>query len=203
MTTENTVSTDAVSDYDLIMTNERNGYSIFDADYTPTPEVIALVNQVFDHIEVDPKSWNQRNYGSMFSDTNCFFGLLIRISGIDPHEHNKMGYNGFGIDTGMALLNLGTSYEDRLNYYDRAEYISYFRSAYCEDNPTLDEMQERVSIALNHDFRKPKNETKAFNDPTVDCCERDAADCDCPDKPILPTLTVGENGPYPQPYNEV
>lgn len=22
--------------------------------------------------------------------------------------------------------------------------------------------------------------TKAFNDPTVDCCERDAADCDCP-----------------------
>lgn len=31
----------------------------------------------------------------------------------------------------------------------------------------------------------------AFNDPTVDCCQRDAADCDCPSWPSIP------DGPYP------
>lgn len=165
---------------DRSLTNERNGYSPWDRDYTPTPEVIALVNQVFDYIEANPESWDQREYGSGSSDTNCFVGLLIRISGTDPYEGGK-GYYGFCVATGMPLLGMGSTYDQRIDYYDRAEYIAYFRSddrGYVR--PTLDEMRERVSIALNHDFRKPK----AFNDPTVDCCERDAADCDCPDKQV-------------------
>lgn len=34
-----------------------------------------------------------------------------------------------------------------------------------------------------HDHRNSGRSTaasRAFNDPTVDCCDRDAADCDCP-----------------------
>lgn len=138
---------------DRMLINERNGYSSWDKDYKPTPEVIALVNQVFDYIEANPESWNQHDYGSAVSDKNCFFGLMIRISGIDPYE-DGLGYYGFGIATGMMLLGMGTTFGERKDYYDRAEYIAYFRSSFCDTQPTLDEMREHVSFALSHDFRK-------------------------------------------------
>lgn len=31
---------------------------------------------------------------------------------------------------------------------------------------------------------------RAFNDPTVECCKRDAADCDCPPKKLRITTVV-------------
>lgn len=36
---------------------------------------------------------------------------------------------------------------------------------------------------------KTLNTAKALNDPTVECCGRDAADCDCP--PEVPCLCQG------------
>lgn len=124
----------------------------FESDYTPSPEVVALVNQVLDYVEANPDSWNQTSYGDLYSDQNCFIGLLIRTSGIDPYETDAYG---FSIYSGMLLLEM-----DSFKHGDRAEYISYWESTlapYFCDHPTVDELRDRVSVALNHDFRKPKD----------------------------------------------
>lgn len=181
----------------VALTNERNGYSIFDADYDPSPEAIAKVNEVFDFIEANPEKWDQNSYGNHLSETNCFMGIVSRLSGIRTAIHCWFDDNGddavaddfheFSLLSAMDILGMGSH-----EYMDRAEYIAdflevrvYFNAEIHEHDsyypyrmPTLDEMRERVSIALNHDFRKPVENDK-------------------------PSLKVGENGSFPQAFNEV
>lgn len=180
---------------DVALTNERNGYSSFGADFTPSPEAIDTVNEAFDFIEANPEKWNQDFYGNESSAQNCFMGILCRLNGYTA----SINYGDYHLYQAMDILGMdGTDHEDRANYIALFVDVRNSHGGGWREL-TLKDMRERVSIAMNHDFRK-NNNTKALNDPTVDCCERDAADCDCPDKPAL---TVGENGPYPQPYNEV
>lgn len=163
--------------YDLIMTNERNGYSIFLHDYTPSPEAIAKVNEAFDFIEANPEKWNQDFYGNENSAQNCFMGMLCRLNGCT----GTLAYGDYHLFQAMSILGM-----DGDDHEDRANYIALFTDVRNSHGGgwrelTLKDMRERVSIAMNHDFRKNDNNstTKAFNDPTVGCCGRDAADCDC------------------------
>lgn len=135
------------------------------SSYTPTPAVVRLVSEVLDYFEADPNRWDQSGYGSADSSTNCFMGGVIRLSGADPKTDS---YDNLGYCLWPAMQILGLD-------YDRAAHIAYWADDDRNEKPTVDELRERVSEALNYNFRKPK----VFNDPTVDCCKRDAADCDC------------------------
>lgn len=179
----------------VALTNERNGYSSFDMDYDPSPEVIDKVYDVFDYIEANPEKWRQDTYGNHLTETNCWMGILCRINGKKTsrfpwYEDNgdvSEDFHNYGLYDAMALIDMYDPNSDSYGHNDRGEYIANFlevyvpvtneEGGYTYRHPTLDEMRERVSIAMNHDFRQPR--VKAFNDPTVDCCKRDSADCDC------------------------
>lgn len=142
---------------DVALTNERNGYSAFDADYTPSPEAIAKVNRVFDYIEEFPEKWDQQFFGNSSSETNCFMGLVCRLSGITGNVYDTSLGNvevGYLLSQAMDILGMGSD-----EYGDRASYIALFTEnpARNYNEPNLDDMRERVSIALNHDFRKSGN----------------------------------------------
>lgn len=152
---------------DVALTNERNGYSSFDHDYTPSPEQIEKVNAAFDFIEANPKKWYQPSYGNDVSETNCFMGIIPRLNGVQSERSSYDGYIfEYGITPAMDILGLSEELHE-----DRAEYIANFTGVHITDNtendrwpyrtlrhPTVDEMRERVSIALSHDFRKPKDD---------------------------------------------
>lgn len=143
---------------DIALTNEANGYSSFDADYTPSPETIDLVNRVFAYIETNPEKWDQANYGNHLSETNCFMGIVCRLSGMVTrvptwHEESDKAedFNDYMEYQAMDILKM-----DGDDHADRADYIALFIDVPSRnyDEPTLDEMRERVSIAMGHDFRK-------------------------------------------------
>lgn len=194
---DNITNSDSSSTMDVVdraLHNERNGYSSFDADYTPSPETIAKVNDVFNFIEANPDKWDQDSYGNHLSETNCFMGILCRINGKTTsrfpwHEDNgdvADDFHDYSLFSAMELIDMYDPETGDYGHTDRAEYIANFLEVpvlfdpeiherdtyYPYRKPTLDEMRERVSIAMNHDFRKR-------------------------------TLKVGENGPFPQANNEV
>lgn len=130
------------------MNNERAGFSPFDNDLTLTPKAIELISSTLDYIEKYPEKWDQRDYGTAKSDTNCFFGMVIRHSGVDPYDQQFYGY---GVFTAMEILGMVGE-----GLFDRAEYVSYWMSKqieWLENKPTVDDLRERVSIAMSHDFR--------------------------------------------------
>lgn len=150
---------------DRALHNERNDYSSFNADFDPSPETIAIVHNTFDYIEANPDEWNQESYGNHLTATNCFMGLVNRLNGLrtsrlpwyEDNGEKPEDFMEYSLSSAMDILEMG-GYE----YTDRASYIAEFIDAYdfntCSyRHPTLDEMYERVSIALNHDFRKKDN----------------------------------------------
>lgn len=153
----------------IALTNERNGYSSFDDDYTPSPEVIDRVYNVLDYMKANPQAWNQYIYGNHLTDSNCFMGIVCRLNGKKTGRYPWFEDNGnvpqdfmhYGMYDAMELLDMYDPHSDNYGYSDRAGYIANFVEVFdpktSEDRPpTFDEMVERVSIGLNYDFRQPR-----------------------------------------------
>lgn len=164
----------------IALTNERNGYSSFDDDYTPSPETIGRVYDVLDYMKAHPDKWNQNEYGNHLSEKNCFMGILCRLDGkktsrfpwVEDNGDVAEDFHDYSEFTAMELLDMYDPHSDNYGYHDRATYIAHFTDVYVQfdpevhenesyypwRHPTFDEMVERVSIALNYDFRQPRPE---------------------------------------------
>lgn len=184
------MTTDPINEYQNMdavqraLHNERNGYSSFDNDYNPSPEAIEKMYGVLNFIKANPHMWDQLAFGTATSETNCVMGFVCRLNGVptNVHKWNRWSTDtsetyetDYRLDQAMDFLDFdGDLHNDRANYI--ADFVDV-RNYYADDDdtpqvertywrqPTFDEMVERVSIAMGHDFRdRYKTENSAEND---------------------------------------